>query len=76
MLSDWSKSWCNMQIQSSYKVHSNTIINGDLSDSLCDSENSVLTLVRLNTMISYGDYQERDLYKIFSQGKFTGSHYF
>ena len=36
VLSDWSKSWCNMQIQSSYKVNSNMISNGKLSDTLWD----------------------------------------
>ena len=30
-----------------YKVHSNTISNGELSDPLCDSVNRGLTLVRL-----------------------------
>ena len=46
-LSGWSKSRRNMQIQSSYKVHLNTISNGELSDPLCDSINKGLTLVRL-----------------------------
>ena len=36
-----------MQRQSSYKVHMNTISNGELSDPLCDSVNRGLTLVRL-----------------------------
>ena len=36
-----------MQSQSSYKVHMNTISNGELSDPLCDSVNRGLTLVRL-----------------------------
>ena len=36
-----------MQIQSSYKVHLNTIRNGELSDPLCDSVNRGLTLARL-----------------------------
>ena len=46
--SDWSKSWCNMQVQILYKDHLNTISNGDLSDPLCDSINRGLTSVRLN----------------------------
>ena len=37
-----------MQRQSSYKVHLNTICNGELSDPLCDSVNRGLTLVRLD----------------------------
>ena len=36
-----------MQRQSSYKVHMNTISNGELSDPLCDTVNRGLTLVRL-----------------------------
>ena len=36
-----------MQTQSSYKVHLNTICNGELSDPLCDSVHRGLTLVRL-----------------------------
>ena len=36
----------HMQIQSSYKVHLNTISNGELSDPLSDSVNRGLTLVR------------------------------
>ena len=36
-----------MQTQSSYKVHLNTISNGELSDPLCNSVNRGLTLVRL-----------------------------
>ena len=36
-----------MQIQSSYKVHLNTLSNGEISDSLCDNVNRGLTLVRL-----------------------------
>ena len=36
-----------MQRQSSYKVHMNTITNGELSDPLCDSVMRGLTLVRL-----------------------------
>ena len=32
-----------MQRQSSYKVHMNTISNGELSDPLCDSVNRGLT---------------------------------
>ena len=36
-----------MQRQSSYKVHLNTISNGELSDPLCDSVTRGLTLVRL-----------------------------
>ena len=36
-----------MQRQSSYKVHLNTICNGELSDPLCDSVNRGLTLVGL-----------------------------
>ena len=36
-----------MQRQSSYKVHMNTISNGELSDPLCDRVNRGLTLVRL-----------------------------
>ena len=39
-----------MQTQSSYKVHLNTICNGELSDPLCDSVNRGLTLVRLIQM--------------------------
>ena len=38
---------CNMQIQSSCKVHLNTISNKELSDPLWDSVNRGLTLVRL-----------------------------
>ena len=37
-----------MQRQSSYKVHMNTISNGELSDPLCDSVNRGLTLVRVH----------------------------
>ena len=40
-----------MQRQSSYKVHLNTICNGELSDPLCDSENRDLTLVRLRSYL-------------------------
>ena len=36
-----------MQIQSSYKVHLNTISNGELSDPLCNIVNRGLNLVRL-----------------------------
>ena len=36
-----------MQRQSSYKVHMNTISNGELSDPLCDSVYRGLTSVRL-----------------------------
>ena len=36
-----------MQIQSSYKVHLNTISNWELSDPICDSVDKGLTLVRL-----------------------------
>ena len=36
-LSDSSKSWRKMQIQSSYKVHLITISNGEWSDPLCES---------------------------------------
>ena len=39
-----------MQRQSSYKVHMNTISNGELSDPLCDSVNRGLTLVRLRIL--------------------------
>ena len=38
----------SMTQQSSYKVHLNTISNGELSDPLCDSVNIDLTLVRLH----------------------------
>ena len=41
-----------MQRQSSYKVHLNTISNGELSDPLCHSVNRGLTLVRLNFLDS------------------------
>ena len=41
-----------MQRQSSYKVHMNTISNGELSDPLCDSVNRGLTLVRLIFFLS------------------------
>ena len=37
-----------MQRQNSYKVHMNTISNGELSDPLCDSVKRGLTLVRLD----------------------------
>ena len=40
-----------MQRQCSYKVHMNTISNGELSDPLCDSVNRGLTLVRLNPTV-------------------------
>ena len=40
-----------MQRQSSYKVHMNTISNGELSDPLCDSVNRGLTLVRLTNFL-------------------------
>ena len=40
-----------MQRQSSYKVHLNTISNGELSDPLCDSVNRRLTLVRLKLIL-------------------------
>ena len=36
-----------MRRQSSYKVHINTISNGELSNPLCDNVNRGLTLVRL-----------------------------
>ena len=39
-----------MQRQSSYKVHMNTISNGELSDPVCDSVNRGLTLIRLDTV--------------------------
>ena len=45
MLSDWLKSWRNMQ--SSYKVQLNTTSYGELSDPLCNSVNIGLTLVSL-----------------------------
>ena len=35
------------KLQSLYKVHLNTISNGELTDPLCDSVNRGLTLVRL-----------------------------
>ena len=38
-----------MQGQSSYKIHLNTMCNGELSDPLCDSVNRDMTLVRLVT---------------------------
>ena len=40
-----------MQRQSSYKVHMNTISNGELSDPLCDNVNRGLTLVRLGKFL-------------------------
>ena len=43
-----------MQRQSSYKVHMNTISNGELSDPLCDSVNRGLTLVRLQLNMTSG----------------------
>ena len=39
-----------MQRQSSYKVHLNTICNGELSDPICDSVHRGLPLVRLHCM--------------------------
>ena len=42
-----------MRIQSSYKVHLNTISNGELSDPLCDSESRDLALVRLSEFWLY-----------------------
>ena len=36
-----------MQRQSAYKVHLNTISNGELSDPLCESDKRGLTFVRL-----------------------------
>ena len=42
--SDWLKSWCIMQIQSSFKVHLNMVSSGGLSDPICDSINRGLTL--------------------------------
>ena len=42
-----------MQRQSSYKVHMNTISNGDLSDPLCDSVNRGPTSVRLCHCVSF-----------------------
>ena len=39
-----------MQRQRSYKVHLNTISNGELSDPLCDSVNRGLTLFRLRVV--------------------------
>ena len=41
------------KLQCSYKVHLNTINNGELSDPLCDSINRGLTLGRLHEMHSY-----------------------
>ena len=40
-----------MQIQSSYKVHLNTISNWELSDPICDSVDKGLTLVRLEVHV-------------------------
>ena len=42
----------HMQIQNSYKVHLNTISNGELSDPLSDSVNRGLTLVRFDISIN------------------------
>ena len=51
------------KLQSSYKVHKNTISNGELSDPLSDRVNRGLTLVRLGRIVkmqyffsSYGNY--------------------
>ena len=58
-----------MQRQSSYKVHMNTISNGELSDPLCDSVNRGLTLVRLIINITcidskYCQYMYKNFKKI------------
>ena len=53
-----------MQRQSSYKVHLNTVSNGELSDPLCDSVNRGLTFVRLhddmlvNRPVRFGNWQK------------------
>ena len=51
-----------MQIQSSYKVHLNTISNGELSDPVCDSVNRGRTLVRLVVFQPKYSLYEKSLY--------------
>ena len=45
------------KLQNLYKVHLNTISNGELSDPLCDSLNRSLTLVRLPLTVIIRVYQ-------------------
>ena len=57
-----------MQRQSSYKVHWNTISNGELSDPLSNSVNRGLTLVRLRERQSQIEREER---KRETEGSYT-----
>ena len=60
-----------MQIQSLYKVHLKNIMNGELSDPLCGSENRLtlsLTLVRLDVNMSHVNIIMSLLYSSCMQG--------